>query len=133
MLAPTPDGWTRPWTANGPAPEPLGKPPPRSRAPGPWAVVEAPERHMRSSLKAPQPGQAVEAGTQTATHSSRLPTMSLAPWFEMQPGLAPVLWTEAVETLQVVESGVPATACCHSALVGRRLPELASAWRPGSR
>jgi hypothetical protein len=29
--------------------------------------------------------------------------------------------------LQAVESGVSATAICHSALVGSRLPELASA------
>jgi len=53
--------------------------------------------------------------------------MSLAPKLEMQPALAPVLATAPVDTLQAVESGVPATACCHSALLGSRLPELASA------
>ena len=53
--------------------------------------------------------------------------MSLAPWLETQPGLAPVFATAPKFTLQVVESGVPATACCHSAFEGSRLPELASA------
>src|SRR5262245_4017018 len=50
--------------------------PPRSSAPGPVSVVLAPERHISSSLKPPQPGHTEDSGTQSATHSSRLPTMS---------------------------------------------------------
>ena len=67
------------------------------------------------------------SSSQSPTHSQTLPTMSLAPKCETQPALAPVFWTAPVLTLQASESGVPATAACHSALVGSRLPEFASA------
>src|SRR5262249_39734807 len=79
-------------TASGPASGPprTAKAPPRNSAPGKFDVVLAPARHISSSLKPAQPGQLVEAGTQSATHSARLPTMSKAPRAETQLLRAPV-------------------------------------------
>src|SRR4051794_9439107 len=98
-------------------------------------MVSAPERHIASLLKPPQPGQSVEAGTQSATHSQRVPTMSLAPQAERPLARAPVATGRDKEFVVLQScapallsgSGVPAAACCHSAFVGSRLPELASA------
>src|SRR5262245_49712539 len=72
------DGGMVAQTASGPAsgPPTAAKAPPRSSAPGKVSSVLAPARHMSSLLKPAQPGQFVEAGTQSATHSARLPTMS---------------------------------------------------------
>ena len=59
--------------------------------------------------------------------------MSLAPQAETQFDRDPVATVAMEAVLQSCApglapgSGVPAAACCHSALVGRRLPELASA------
>src|SRR5262245_29299655 len=85
---------------------------------------------MRSSLKPPHPGHAVDRGTQSATHSQTFPTMSEAPQFEVQLERLPVLAGPGEFVTQVVEpssalpgSGVPAAAPCHSALVSRRLSE----------
>src|SRR5262245_47791022 len=124
-------------TASGPASGPpwTAKAPPRSSAPGKVAVVLAPARHISSSLKPPQPGQLVEAGTQSATHSARLPTMSKAPRAETQllrapvgdrPGPSPEM-LQSVVPLSGPGSGVPFAPTCHSALVGSRLPALAHA------
>src|SRR6185369_17410023 len=79
-------------TASGPA---IGPPreaqaPPRNSAPGLFWVVLAPERHMLSLLKLAQPGHIVDCGTQSSTHSARLPTMSKAPRAETQSRRAPV-------------------------------------------
>src|SRR5262245_42088226 len=127
------------WTASGPSSEPKRKAPPRTKAPGAFEVVLAPARHMASSLKLAQPGQAVEAGAQSATHSARLPTMSKAPRDETQPLRPPVSVTDplppsftsavlqSVVPLSGPGSWVPLAATCHSAFVGRRLPELAHA------
>jgi len=41
--------------------------------------VSAPAKHWKSSLKVPQLAQTVDCGTQSATHSMTLPTMSKAP------------------------------------------------------
>src|SRR5713101_2776341 len=91
------------------------------RAPGPMVIVSAPARHIRSSLKPPQPGQAVESGTQSATHSNTFPTMSKAPQFDTHPAVPadpgpPV-------TIHGAPSGVPAAVSCHSRFVRSRLPE----------
>jgi hypothetical protein len=59
-------------------------------APGPLLVVLAPARHMMSSLKLAQPGHSAETGTQSATHSITLPTMSNAPRAETHPLRDPV-------------------------------------------
>src|SRR5579862_4335331 len=92
---------------------------------------------MKSSLKPPQPGHAVDSGTQSATHSFRLPTMSKAPTSDTHRLREPVLATLKLPTLQslvplsVPGSGVPYAERCHSALVKSRLPALrqaASAW-----
>src|SRR5262245_34184184 len=129
-------------TASGPASGPprTAKAPPRSSAPGKFAVVLAPARPMSSLLKPPQPGLFVEAGTQSATHSATLPTISKAPRAETQPLRAPVgvvnvgttpTLLQSVVPLSGPGSGVPFAATCHSALVGSRLPALAqasSAW-----
>src|SRR5512143_860406 len=134
MRGPKTDGGKLALTVNGPAAVPWPKSPPRSSAPGPVAVVLAPERHILSLLKAPHPGHAVEAGTQSATHSNRLPTMSKAPRAETQLLREPVGAT--VKVLKVLQSvawssgpgsGAPFAPTCHSALVGRRLPALAHA------
>src|SRR5262249_22231058 len=55
-------------TVSGPANGPKKKAPPRTSAPGAVEVVLAPARLIRSLLKPPQPGEFVEAGTQSATH-----------------------------------------------------------------
>src|SRR5262245_52543777 len=94
---------------------------------------------MTSSLKLAQPGHPVEIGTQSATHSARLPTMSKAPRSETHLLRAPVSATVPLPpsgTSAVLQSvvpssgpgsGVPFAATCHSALVGSRLPALAHA------
>jgi len=70
---------------------------------------------------------------QSATHSSRLPTMSKAPRADTQALREPVLATLSLALLQSVVplsgpgSGVPFAPTCHSALVGSRLPALAHA------
>src|SRR4029453_14869489 len=75
-------------TASGPA---NGLPtPPRISAPGKFEVVLAPARHMASLLKPPQSGQLVDWGTQSATHSAPLPTMSKAPRAETHALREPV-------------------------------------------
>src|SRR5580765_3482372 len=123
-------------TASGPAsapPKSSAKEPPRSSAPGAFDVVLAPARPMSSLLKLAQPGRHVEAGTQSATHSYRLPTMSKAPRAETQSLRAPVRDRPLLAVLQSVVplsgpgSCVPFAATCHSALVGSRLPALAHA------
>src|SRR6185369_12230758 len=122
-------------TASGPA---IGPPreaqaPPRNSAPGLFWVVLAPERHMLSSLKLAHPGHIVDCGTQSATHSARLPTMSKAPRAEVQLARVPVRDRTPLAVLQSVVplsgpgSGVPFAPTCHSALVGSRLPALAHA------
>src|SRR5262245_47966782 len=101
---------------SGPATPPKKKPPkvyepPRRSAPGALDVVLAPARHMRSSLNAPQPGHVVDAGTQSATHSERFPTMSKAPRAETQRLRAPVRMRspmlQSVVASPVRGSGVP--------------------------
>src|SRR5262245_9730799 len=134
MLGPWTDGGKLPLTVSGPAAAMWPKSPPRSSAAGPVAVVLAPARHMLSSLKLPHPGHAVERGTQSATHSNRLPTMSKAPRAETQLLREPVGAT--VRVLKVLQSvvpssgpgsGVPLAPTCHSAFVGSRLAALAHA------
>src|SRR3954470_24748773 len=118
--------WAAP-TLNGPAILPSAKSPPRTRAPG-RRVEGSPEALPRLLVSAPsQIALVTDCSSQSATHSPTFPTMSLTPQLETQAGLAPVFAVAPVLTLQAVESGVPATAICHSALVGSRLPELASA------
>src|SRR5262245_61366162 len=124
MLGPNTDGPKLALTVNGPAAVPWPKSPPRSSALGP-AVVLAPERHILSLLKPPHPGHAVERGTQSATHSYRLPTMSNAPRADTQAVRDPVATvSRALAVLHAVVpssspgSGVPATAACHSAFEG---------------
>jgi len=88
---------------------------------------------MSSLLKLPQPAHPLEAGTQSATHSARLPTISKAPRAETQLLREPVRERPSLAVLQSVVplsgpgSGVPFTPICHSAFVGSRLPELAQA------
>src|SRR5688572_7684042 len=121
---------TVPRTASGPLLDPPKKPPPRTSAPGPASVVLAPARHIRSSLTRPQPGHAVESGTQSETHSARLPTMSKAPRADTQLLHAPVsdaaprAVLQSVVPLSAPGSGDPFAPTCHSAFVGSRLPEL---------
>src|SRR3954464_7155124 len=120
--------WAAP-TLNGPAILPSAKSPPRTRAPG-RRVEGSPQALPRLLVSAPsQIALVTDCSSQSATHSPTFPTMSLTPQLETQAGLAPVFASEPVlpPTLQALESGVPATAICHSALVGSRLPELASA------
>src|SRR5690242_1402904 len=88
-----PDGWYWPRIISGPAMEPSANPPPRSRMPGPGADAFAPEKHMMSLLKAPQPGHADVAGTQSPTNSFRFPTMSNAPRADTQALREPVAAT----------------------------------------
>ena len=102
MLGPKMDGPKLALTVNGPAAVPWPKSPPRSSAPGPLAVVLAPERHILSLLKPPHPAHAVERGTQSATHSNRLPTMSKAPRAETQLLHEPVGATVKLKVLQSV-------------------------------
>ena len=100
----------------------------RMSAAAPGVKVLAPARHMASLLKVPQFGQSVCTGTQSATHSSRFPTMSKAPSVDTQLLRDPV--ATVVNTLCVLQSvvplsgpgsGVPTTAACHSAFDGSRL------------
>src|SRR5262245_44078829 len=121
-------------TESGPLSSPTKKKPPRTNAPGAGALVLAPARHMMSSLKLPQFGQSVASGTQSATHSATLPTMSNAPRADTQPLREPVgVVVALLAVLHVVAcssgpgSGVPFAPTCHSAFVGRRLPALAHA------
>src|SRR5215813_3028688 len=120
-------------TASGPALAPCRKLPPRSRAPG-SPTVAAPARHWKSpvgltsGLQAPH---TVDCGSHSATHSLRLPTISKAPRDEMQlrrdpvSAAAPVLAVlQSVVPLSGPGSGVSATATCHSAFDGSRLPEF---------
>jgi hypothetical protein len=72
--------------------------------------------------------QVVDCGTQSATHSNRLPTMSKAPSADTQSLRDPVATATSGEPLlqSVVPlsrpgSGVPITAACHSAFDGSRL------------
>src|SRR6185503_10736094 len=94
------DGPPEATTASGPAPCRLRKSPPRSSAPGPPVAVLAPKRHIRSSLKPPQLAQVVESGTQSATHSERLPTMSKAPRADEQALREPDSATTLLAVLQ---------------------------------
>src|SRR5258708_3282199 len=91
-------------TASGPASGPPieANAPPRSSAPGKLAVVLAPARHMLSLLKLAQPGHAVDCGTQSATHSATLPTMSKAPRADTQLLRAPVRDRPSLALLQSV-------------------------------
>src|SRR5262245_55170966 len=76
-----------------------------------------------------QPGQLVEMGTQSATHSERFPTMSNAPTSETHPAVPVTTGPEL--TRHGGPSGVPRAAACHSALVGNRFPAFraaAAAW-----
>lgn len=79
-------------TAKTPPSVPTSKaPPPRINAPGP-DVVDAPARQLRSPVPPNNSGaQSVDSGTQSATHSQRLPTMSKAPASETQLLREPVL------------------------------------------
>src|SRR5207253_3869179 len=81
-------------------------PPPRSSALGKFDVVFAPARYMSSLLALAQPGQFVEFGTQSATHSARLPTMSKAPRAETQLLRAPVRDGEPSPEPDVLRAGV---------------------------
>src|SRR6185369_17018484 len=129
------DGSLPPETASGPAFVAETSEPPRVSAPGPTPSVLAPTRHIASSLKLAQSAHAVERGTQSATHSSRLPTMSKAPREDTQLLRVPVETRPgpAADVLQSVvpssgpASGVPFAPTCHSALVGKRFAELAHA------
>src|SRR5574341_412812 len=123
------------WTASGPARGPpiAANAPPRTSAPGLFRIPFAPARHISSLLKLAQPGHAVGAGTQSATHSATLPTMSKAPRADTQLLRVPVRDSPSPALLQSVVplsgpgSGVPFAPTCHSALVGSRLPALAHA------
>src|SRR5262245_5190901 len=91
------DGATSPRTVSGPAAAgPPVKVPPRRSAPG-SPVVAAPARHcglpveLTPALQAPH---AVERGTQSATHSLRLPTMSNAPRDDLHALREPVAVAE---------------------------------------
>ena len=130
------DGRPPPKTAKTPAAERPSHNPPRTSAPGP-SVVLAPDRHMKSSLKLPHPGHPVDRGTQSATRSSTLPTMSETPQLDWQFVRSPVLDGPLELVLQssapgvLPGSGVPAAARCHSWFVKSRFPESAhasSAW-----
>src|SRR5262245_30142917 len=128
------DGSAVPTTASGPLSPSPKKAPPRKSAPGPGPLVLAPARHMISSLMPPQPGQCVESGTQSATHSNTLPTMSNAPRADTQLLREPervvvalLKMLQVVVSSSITASGVPFAPTCHSALVGSRLPALAQA------
>src|SRR6266481_6173273 len=108
-----PNGVRKPVTAKTPGLRPSTEwnSLPRSRAPGPVVVVSAPAKHIPSSLKLPQPGQAVDRGTQSATHSITFPTMSKAPTSETQLLREPVATkasTPAPPPLAVLQSCDPA-------------------------
>src|SRR5579862_7185868 len=97
-------------------------------------VVAAPAKHWKSAQPVQLP-QVVDCGTQSATHSSTLPTISCAPHADMQCERDPV--GTLVNTLYVLQSaapsspplpsGVPATAICQSAFDGKRLRAFAHA------
>src|SRR5258706_3804664 len=118
--------------ANTPAPVLEVKSPPRSRAPNPVLRRSAPAKQLTSPSYIGET-QSVESGTQSATHSKTLPTMSKAPQLETQLARAPVRSAPAELVLQSPSPGenpafgVPAAAICHSALPSSRLPELAAA------
>src|SRR4029453_10909099 len=109
----------------------LEKWPPRSSAAGSPSVA-APARHcvspvgLRPALQLPQ---LVARGTQSATNSSTLPTMSKAPSEDTQRLRDPVAvrLKGRPDVLQSFisssgpGSGGPATAACHSAFDGKRL------------
>src|SRR5262249_61654455 len=92
------DSARRPSTSSGPASVPLRKSPPRSSAAGSSTRSKspgaAPARHWPSPVGL-TPGlqvpHVVDRGSQLATHSERLPTMSKAPSDDVQllrePGL----------------------------------------------
>src|SRR5262245_54577986 len=88
---------------------------------------------MPSSLNPPQPGHCAESGTQSATHSARLPTMSKAPRADTQllrepeGATVPVALLQSVVPLSCPGSGLPFAPVCHSVFVGRRFAELAQA------
>src|SRR4029434_6706399 len=98
------DGLRTPRTASGPAFVPSTKAPPRVNAPGPPTAVLAPERHIWSLLRLPQLEHCVESGTQSATHSSRLPTMSKAPRADTQALREPVRTTRSEEHTSELQS-----------------------------
>jgi hypothetical protein len=123
--------------ASGPAAEPLVKLPPRISTPGAPVVSRSPFRHCSSPVdQAPQGATAAgsESGTESATHSDRLPTMSKAPLDDTQASRDPVGTAVCVLAVLHVKmkssgspgprSGVPATAACHSVLVGSLLREF---------
>src|SRR5262249_57528352 len=114
--------------------------PPRTSAPGSPASL-APNKHWKSPVglasalqKLTHPGS--DRGTQSATHSARLPTMSKAPIAETQLLRSPVPTASTAVVLQSViplsgpGSGVPTTVASHSALVGSPLPPLPHACSP---
>src|SRR5262245_9585567 len=117
--------------ASGPAGVPKKNPPPRTSAPGKRRASGGAAEPHRVMLKPPQPGVLVGAGSQSATHSKRLPTMSKAPHAETQalrapvsvgkPTFGPVL--QSVVPSSGPGSGDSLAATCHSALVGNRLAE----------
>src|SRR5262249_3556438 len=124
-------------TASGPANVMLANSPPRASAPGSPASL-APTKHWKSPDGLASPFQKLthsgsDRGTQSATHSARLPTMSKAPSAETQLLRSPVptaivpVVLQSVMPLSGPGSGVPTTAACHSALEGRRLPEFVHA------
>src|SRR5262245_64842954 len=130
--------------ASGPASAPRRKLPPRSSAPG-SPVVAAPARYWRSPVGLTPalhvPDSESDRGSQSATHSCRLPTMSNAPCADTQLAREPVgvgSWPDWNVVLQSVVpssdpgSGVPTTAACHSALVGSRLRALLHAVLAGN-
>ena len=96
----------RTWGEDGLSGRTAKKAPPRSSAPGKFDVVLAPARYMSSLLALAQPGQFVEFGTQSATHSARLPTMSKAPRAETQLLRAPVRDGEPSPEPDVLRAGV---------------------------
>src|SRR5215475_7753495 len=71
MLGPKTDGPKLALTVSGPAAVMWPKSPPRSSAPGPLAVVLAPERHILSSLKPPHPGHSVEGAARRDAVAAR--------------------------------------------------------------
>jgi hypothetical protein len=100
-------------------------------------VVSAPATHWMSPVGL-TPGvqlpHTVDRGTQSATHSNRLPTMSKVTRDETQLLRDPVRTADivlfvlqSVVPLSGPGSGVPATAACHSALDGSRLPAFVHA------
>ena len=100
--------------------------PPRTRAPGrPDPPSHAPHAHAASLKENQLPQESMREG------SSRRPTpRGFRPIFHSAARHALAFARcsgRAGAELQAVESGVPATAICHSAFEGSRLPELASA------